>query len=289
MDEQDTADAVISRLAGLRHGVVRRATLTAAGLTRGEIDSRIARGALHRVHRGVYAVGHRSLSAEGRWLAAVLACGPGSVLSHTSATALWKIAEERGGPHVTAPHRLRPPAVVAHEGRLTGADVTIRAGIPVTSPARTLADLAHSLDDQDLERVMREAQFRGLFNRQAIRDALTRRPSVQLRELLDDLNPTQSALEDAFLRLCRRHGIPKPHAQFRDGRRRPDFVWPDARLVVELDSWSAHSTPHAFQADRTQSNAVQLAGWTILRFTYRDVTRRPQLVAAQCARRSASR
>jgi very-short-patch-repair endonuclease len=281
MDEQETADAVIARLAAVRHGVVRRATLTAAGLTRGEIDSRIARGALQPVHRGVYAVGHRSLSAEGRWLAAVLACGPGSVLSHTSAAALWEIAEERGGPHVTAPHRLRPRAVVAHEGRLTAADVTIRAGIPVTSPARTLADLAHSLDDEALERVVREAQFRGLFSVRAIQDALTRRPSVVLRDLLDDLNPTQSKLEDAFLRLCRRHRIPKPRAQIRDGRRRPDFVWPESRLVVEVDSWQAHSTPHAFQADRTRSNAVQLAGWTILRFTYRDVTRRPELVAAQ--------
>jgi very-short-patch-repair endonuclease len=151
----------------------------------------------------------------------------------------------------------------------------------VTSPARTLVDLAQNLDDEALERVVREAQFRGLFSVRAIQDALTRRPSVVLRDLLDDLNPTQSKLEDAFLRLCRRHRIPKPRAQVRDGRRRPDFVWPDARLVVEVDSWQAHSTPHAFQADRTLSNAVQLAGWTILRFTYRDVTRRPELVAAQ--------
>ena len=115
----------------------------------------------------------------------------------------------------------------------------------------------------------------------AIEDALTRRPSVALREVLDDLNPTQSMLEDAFLRLLSAPRNPDA-ARAGPGRpARPDFVWPDARLVVEVDSWSAHSTPYAFQADRTQSNAVQLAGWTILRFTYRDVTRRPQLVAAQ--------
>ncbi len=88
-------------------------------------------------------------------------------------------------------------------------------------------------------------------------------------------------LEDAFLRLCRRHRIPRPQAQVRAGRTRPDFVWPHARLVVEVDSWSAHGTPRAFQADRAQSNAVQLAGWIILRFTYADVTRRPEVVAAQ--------
>ena len=235
-----------------------------------------------RVHRGVYAVGHAALSREGRWMAAVLACGAGAVLSHHSAAVCWAISSPREPVcHVTAPRRLRPVGVVAHRGRLTRADRTLRLGIPITSPARTLADLSQLLGEEQLERVAREAQFRGLFHEASLRDALTRRPSRLLRELLDDLNPTQSELEDAFLRLCRRHGIRRPHAQVHAGRRRPDFVWPAARLVVELDSWSAHSTPHAFQADRTLSNAVQLAGWTILRFTYRDVTRRPELVAAQ--------
>ena len=102
-----------------------------------------------------------------------------------------------------------------------------------------------------------------------------------MRQLLDDRNPSQSKLEDRFLRLCRRHRIPKPQAQVRGGRRRPDFVWPGVRLIVEVDSWQAHGTQHAFQADRTLSNAVQLAGWTILRFTYADITRRPTHVAAQ--------
>ena len=160
---------------------------------------------------------------------------------------------------------------MTHEGRLAPADVTIRAGIPVTSPARTLVDLAHSLDDEALERVVREAQFRGLFSVRAIQDALTRRPSVALRELLDDLNPTQSKLEDAFLRLCRRFEIPRPRAQVRGGRRRPDFVWAASRLVVEVDSWQAHSTPARVPGRPHALNAVQLAGWTILRFTYRDV------------------
>ena len=126
-----------------------------------------------------------------------------------------------------------------------------------------------------------EAQFRRRFNITAIREALDRRPNRALGRLLDDLNPTQSYLETCFLRLCRRHGIPRPRAQVRQGRKRPDFVWSRERLVVEVDSWSAHGTPRAFQADRTQSNALQLAGWTILRFTYADVTRRPALVAAQ--------
>jgi very-short-patch-repair endonuclease len=272
--------ADLTQLASRQYGVVSRAQLSALGLDRGWIQRAVAAGRLIRLHRGVYALGHSAPRDEATWLAAVLACGSGAVLSHTCAGALWLGARWRM-PEVTVPHHRRVRGVITHQGRLAPADRVQRMGIPVTSPARTLADLAHLLDDEALERVVREAQFRRLFSVRAIQDALTRRPSVALRELLDDLNPTQSMLEDAFLRLCRRHGLPKPHAQVRAGRRRPDFVWPDARLVVEVDSWSAHSTPHAFQADRTQSNAVQLAGWTILRFTHRDVTRRPQRVAAQ--------
>lgn len=275
--------ADLTQLANRQYGVVSRGQMSALGLDRGWIQRAVATGRLLRLHRGVYALGHSALRDEATWLAAVLACGPGAVLSHTCAGALWLGGRWRM-PEVTVPHHRRVRGVITHQGHLAPADRVRRMGIPVTSPARTLADLAHSLDGESLERVVREAQFRGLFGVRAIQDALTRRPSVALRELLDDLNPTQSELEDAFLRLCRRHGIPTPRAQVRDGRRRPDFVWPHARLVVEVDSWSAHCTPHAFQADRTQSNAVQLAGWTILRFTHRDVTRRPQLVAAQVRR-----
>jgi very-short-patch-repair endonuclease len=272
----------LARLAARQYGVVTRADLTALGLDRGRVQREVAAARLIRLHPGVYAVGHTSLSREGRWMAAVLACGEGAVLSHASAAILWGLADRREAvPHVTVPRRLRPPGVIAHRGRLAPADRRRRHGIPVTSPSRTIVDQAQELDDIEIERLLREAQFRGLFHAGAIRDALTRRPSRTLRELLDDLNATQSMLEDAFLRLCRRFHIPPPRAQVRRGRRRPDFVWTEHRLVVEVDSWAAHSTPHAFQADRTLSNAVQLSGWMILRFTYTDVRRRAPMVAAQ--------
>src|SRR3954447_22476709 len=159
MDEQQTPDAVIARLALANHGVVDRAALSAAGLSRGEVDGRIRRGQLFVVHRGVYAVGHTALSREGRWMAAVLACGDGAVLSHRRAAVCGCCADREDlVPHVTAPHRLRPAGVVAHRGRLAPADMTVRNGIPVTSPARTLVDLAQSLSDEDLERVVRQAQ-----------------------------------------------------------------------------------------------------------------------------------
>jgi hypothetical protein len=159
--------------------------------------------------------------------------------------------------------------------------MTVRDGIPVTSPARTLVDLAQSLSEEALQRVVRQAQFRRLFDPFAIRDALQRRPSALLRQLLDDLNPSQSELEDRFL-------LPVPSPRHPEapgaGPRRPPAArlrLARARLIVEVDSWQGHGAQHAFQADRTLSNAVQLAGWTIRRFTYADITRRDVRVAAQ--------
>jgi very-short-patch-repair endonuclease len=283
MGGQETPDTRIAALA--RYGVVDRAGLLAAGVTRREIDRRLARGRLHLVHRGVYAVGHPWLSPEGRWLAAVLAGGEGAVLSHWSAAALWRLIEvDPALPHITAEGRLRPAGVVAHRGSLLPADRGLHRGIPVTSVAHTLLDMAGELDDSGFERLVREAQFRRLFSVAAVEELLARRRCRRLRELLDDFNPSQSRLEDAFLRLCRRHRIPAPEAQVRGRRRRPDFVWREARLIVEVDSWSGHGNPVAFQADRTLSNAVQLAGWRILRFTWADVTRRPEEVARQVRR-----
>jgi hypothetical protein len=229
MPRMGARETTLSQLASLQHGVVTRGDLASLGFGRRQIERRTADGRLVRAHRGVYAVGHAALSREGRWMAAVLACGDGAVLSHRSAAVCWGCADrEDVVPHVTASHRLRPAGVVAHRGRLAPADMTVRNGIPVTSPARTLVDLAQILSEEDLERVVRQAQFRRLFDPHAIRDALQRRPSALLRQLLDDRNPSQSELEDRFLRLCRRHGIPRPQAQVRGGRRRPDFVWPGA-------------------------------------------------------------
>jgi very-short-patch-repair endonuclease len=214
----------------------------------------------------------------------VLVCGKGALLSHWSAATLWELVHRDDDlPHVTADRRLRPPGLLAHRGRVTRIDRAKRHGIPVTSLEWTLADLAPLATEERLERLVGEAQFRRRLSVPVLRDVLTRRPNTALRRLLDDLNLTQSHLETCFLRLCRTHELPRPRAQVRDGRKRPDFVWAGQRLVVEADSWLAHGTPRAFQADRTQSNALQVAGWTILRFTYADITRRPDLVAGQVA------
>ncbi|MEA2178258.1 MAG: hypothetical protein QOG77_1555, partial [Solirubrobacteraceae bacterium] len=214
---------VLAELAGRQYGIVSRSQLTALGLDRGWVQRSVAEGQLLRLHRGVYAVGHRAPRREARWLAAVLACGPDAVLSHRSAAELWRIGGASGVPEVTLPRRIRPRGIVAHEAALAAADKALNGNIPLTSPARTVVDLAHVLAERDVERLVREAYFRKLVSAATLRDALTRRPSRLIRELLDDLNPTQSRLEDAFLRLCRRFRIPAPEAQLRAGRRRPDF------------------------------------------------------------------
>jgi very-short-patch-repair endonuclease len=272
----------IAEVASRQYGVVTRRQLR---IGQDAIDHRCRSAQLHRVHHGVYAVGHIGLGQEARWLAAVLACGDGAVLSHRSAAALWNIRlGELFKPEVTTADRRRLPQVTAHRARLAAADRATRRGIPVTSPARTLADLAHVLDHDELTRALRETMFRRLYDRPAIEDALTRRPSRALRDLLTEASVTQSMLEDRFLTICKRHRLPTPHTQHRIGAKRYDFAWPDQRLVVETDSWLAHSTPYAFQADRSQTNALQLAGWLILRFTWADLTRRSRRVAATVSR-----
>jgi very-short-patch-repair endonuclease len=275
-------DIELAALAGRQYGVVARRQL---GLGQDAIDHRCRAGRLHRVHRGVYAVGHLGLGQEARWLAAVLACGDGAVLSHRSAATLWGIRlGELFRPEVTHAEIRRWAGVTGHRSDLADADRTIHRGIPLTSPARTLADLAHVLDHDELTRALREAMFRRLYDPEAIRDALTRRPSKALKDLLTEASVTQSTMEDRFLALCTRQRLPRPHTQYRIGAKRYDFAWPQQRVVVEADSWVAHANQVAFQADRAASNALQLAGWLVLRFTWADLTRRNRAVAATTRR-----
>jgi very-short-patch-repair endonuclease len=282
MGAQPTADQLLAKLAQRQHGVVSRGQLMRLGVGRAQVRRRLESGRLHKLHRGVYAVGHRPQHREAAWLAAVLACGEGAVLSHQSAAVLWRMTDREGGmPHVTARGRRRCPHIVVHEGQLARPDVTTRFGIPVTSPARTLVDLAHALDADEFDRVVREAQYRNLFHVPALRDALERRPASRVRRRLDDIAPTQSTMEDRMLRICRRYRLPQPRTQQWNSGRRIDFLWPEHRVAVEADSWEGHGTPWAFQADRDQSNALQLAGYVILRFTHADITRRPAHVARQ--------
>jgi very-short-patch-repair endonuclease len=271
----------IHDLAGRQHGVISRRQLLERGWHRAAIGRAVAARHLLPLHAGVYAVGHRAIGHEGRWMAAVLAGGADAVLSGRSAAAHHGlIARDTGVTHITAPVAVNRRRIVGHRAALHPGDRTVHRRIPVTTVARTLVDLDHELDDDAYEAVVREAMFRGRFDPAAIADALTRRRARRLARYLDDRTPTQSVMENRFLAICRRHRIPAPLTQQGDAPRL-DFLWPDRRLVVEVDGWAAHRTRIAFQRDRTTTNALLLDGYLVLRFTWEDLTQRPARVAAQ--------
>jgi very-short-patch-repair endonuclease len=279
---RETTDRAIAAIAARQYGVVSRGQLLAAGVSSRQIQRRVATGRLLPLHRAVFAVGHEAPRDEARWLAAVLACGEGAVLSHRSAGALWRVLDhDRALPDVTAATRRRTRGVAVHQGGLVAEDMAVHRRIPVTSPARTLADLAHVLGEHAFERAVRESQFRRLFDVRSVLAVLDRRPSKALRALVADLTPTQTVMEDRLLRLCRRYGLPAPRTQQSIRGSRVDFAWPAHGVIVETDGYEAHGTPAAFQQDRATTNRLQLAGYTILRFTHADLTRRPGDVAGQ--------
>lgn len=262
-----SVETVIARLAARQHGVVSVTQLTAAGLHRSVIARRTRKGLLHCVHRGVYAVGHAGLSNEGRWMAAVLACGTGAVLSHRSAGALWTIVPLSNvievTVHGTAGRKPRSGIKIHRSLTLLPSQVTRRAGIPVTKPSRTLQDLKRRLPSEQFAAALRRAEF--------------------LRLPIDEqLEPdhTRSELERRFLALCRRHHLPKPEVNVRVGRFLVDLLWRDRRLVVEVDGFGAHGTRSAFEADRARDAQLKLMGYDVVRFTWRQITGDASSVAA---------
>jgi very-short-patch-repair endonuclease len=251
-------DGGIARIATRQHGVITRAQLLSIGVLPSGISDRTAAGRLHRIHRGVYAVGHPNLSNEGRWMAAVLACGDRAVLSHDSAAALWKIRPAAPFTDVTvaaSSGRATRKGIRLHRSlSLSPADVTRRAGIPVTKPARTLEDLRRVLPTEKFAAALRQAEFLHL-------------------PLDDRLTPdhTRSELEARFLALLRRHRLPQPEVNAPIDRFLVDFLWGPQRLIVELDGWESHRTRFAFEADRARDTRLKLLGYDVLRFTWRQV------------------
>jgi very-short-patch-repair endonuclease len=280
-------------IARRQHGVVTRRQLLANGFTQKSIRHKIATRSLHPVFNGVYAVGRPALTQPGRWMAAVLSCGPKAVLSHDSAAALWLICKETGNRiHVSVPDGFRPhrPGIVVHRRTtMTSRDVTRRDGIPVTAPVCTLIDIAARLDPGPLEAAINEADKLGLTDPERLRAALTelgRRPGVrQVRELLDrrTFTLTDSALERRFLPLVRGAGLPQPITGARVNGFKVDFYWPDLDLVVETDGLRYHRTPSQQARDRRRDQAHVAAGLTQLRFTHTQVTFEPEQVQATLA------
>jgi very-short-patch-repair endonuclease len=295
MHEQSAKRSAESRIAGLadrQHGVVTRRQLLAMGVGRGSIDWRVGTR-LHPVHRGVYAVGHSALTREGRWLAAVLACGPHAVLSHRSAAALWGIRPSAAAAVevavATSVGRRHRRGIAVHRTRaLPQSELTELAGIPLTTLARTLLDLAVVLDRRGLEKAIDDAERLGLFDLTSIHAAFRSHPGrhALARALERGAEPivTRSELEEHFLTLCERQDIPRPKVNARVGRFEVDFLWPNRRLIVETDGRASHETRAAFERDRARDAELTANGYRVVRFTYRQVERNAGRVAALLTR-----
>lgn len=268
-------------LAGRQHGIVARRQLLALGFDTRSIEHRLARGRLHSVMRGVYAVGWPQLTRERRWMAATLACGDGAVLSHRSAAALWEIgAENAGRIDVSVMRRCRlarPGLCIRSRPTLAPHRVVSRYGIPVTCPAQTLVDLAGELPALQMERTVNEADKRGLIDPDTLRSELEERagePGVRpLRDLLDKrtFRLSDSDLEVLFRPIAASAGLPLPLTKQRINGFEVDFFWPDLGLVVETDGLRYHRTPAAQARDVQRDRAHLLAGMTPLRFTHYEV------------------
>jgi hypothetical protein len=259
----------VAAIGARQHGVVARRQLLAAGLTGSAVDHLVARGWLHPLHRGVYAVGHRAVGPRGRELAAVLWAGADHAVGVRSASAMWGVLPAwRGDVQVVGSRSKRTRGVVVRRTRsLPRSDVTRHYGIPVTTPARTLIDLATVVDFETLEGALAEAQNRGLIRPAA----LIPRATGPLAEALGVTAPTRSRLERAFLRFCAEHGLPRPIVNgFVEGYE-VDAHWPGARLVVEVDGWRYHGHRKAFEDDRERDLILQAAGWRVARVTDRQL------------------
>jgi very-short-patch-repair endonuclease len=266
------------------------------GLSRNALARRVESGRLHRIHKGVYAVGHRRLTSEGRWLAAVMACGRGAVLSHLDAAALWRVYKGEGARiHVTTTNRSGQaiPGLWIHRARrLDAEDVTVKAGIPVTTVARTLVDLTDLLGPDRILRAMREADFLRLLDLDALDAAVQRahgrRRLKALKQALAHHRPGQivrDELEHRFAEVVRAAGLPAPDTNVRVQTRRRrytvDCLWREQRVAVELDGRAAHARAMAFEEDRARDAALSASGLRPLRFTWRRVTHEPDEVIAE--------
>ncbi len=261
----------LARLAANQHGVVSVPQLECLGVHRRGRSKRVASGRLFPIHRGVYAVGHQRLCDEGRWMAAVLACGDGAVLSHRSAAELWGIRRRNRRPSIaggrgessavdltipgTAGRRKREGIALHRSSTLIARDCTRRDGIPVTKPARTLRDLHRLLSPADFAAALREAEFLRLPVGDRSGEARAR-----------------TELESRMQSLWRRHRLPRPSVNVRVDRYEVDFLWPEQSLIVEVDGWESHRTRSAFEEDRARDSRLAILGYEVIRFTWRQVT-----------------
>jgi very-short-patch-repair endonuclease len=271
-------------LAARQHEVVARWQLFLLGFSRHEVRHLVRQGVLHRLFRGVFTVGSPLLTREGRWMAAVLACGEEAVLSHRSAIALWGLRPSIGGAiDVTDPtrsHRNHRGVRLHHTRCLDAQDRAMRKGIPVTSVHRALLDFAETAPAQQLRLAIEMADRKELYDGYAMAKLLARTPGRKgakpLKAVLAQMRGqatlmTRSELENRFLAALRERGYPEPQTDVLIEGELVDFVWVEYRLVIEVDSYLWHKTRKDFESNRRRDTKLQLAGFRVMRPTDRRI------------------
>ena len=261
---------LVERIAANQHGVITIDQLYRVGLTPDAVRHQVRIGYLHRIYRGVYAVGRPDLTQKGRWMAAVKACGDGAALSHRSAAELWGFLELRGGPsHVTVPvggGRAGRDGIRVHRSPSLGpSGTTLRDHIAVTKPRRTLEDLRGAIEASALRDAIRAAEVAGF----------------PIGDLSHPIKRTRSELELIFLELIRRHRLPEPEVNVRVGRFLVDFLWRRQRLVVEVDGGRFHRGALANGDDLVRDARERALRFHVVRLSYWQVVNEASEVIAQ--------
>lgn len=299
-ERRASADDVILRLASARHGVVTRAQLVRAGVSGDRVDRRLKAGRLEPMHRGVYRVGPIR-APRAREMAAVFACGESGVVSHRSAAVLWLLSARPGSGRVeistSRGDHARRPGIHVHRTRTLLADeVTKLDGIPITTVARTLYDLAGVAPRHHVERALVKAVSRGLTSRAALDSLLARHRrhpgASRFRALLErdvPLAATRSEAEDLFLALVRKAQLPTPAVNTTVCGYEVDFVWRAERFAVEIDGYAHHSSAAMFDGDRRRDSVLAAAGVHGTRVTWEQLVKEPEAVLVRLAQALACR
>jgi len=281
-------------LAGRQHGIVSRWQLLALGMSRDQVQDRVAGSQLHQIHRGVYAVGHRKLTLKGVWMGAVLACGPSAGLSHRAALALWDLGRSESGLiDVTVPGRTGrrgPLGLRVHRSKLLQeGDMTEVDGIAVTSLAWTVVDYAAISNRRQVRLVLEALERRRIYIGRELNDLLERTPNRKgvktVRAAIADIKGPapwiQSQLEETFRELIRRSDLLEPEANVFVEGELVDALWRQERVIVELDGFAFHKSRAQFEADRRRDAKLQVAGYRVLRITQERLQNEPEAVLAE--------
>jgi very-short-patch-repair endonuclease len=287
-EHRGRVDRAIGALAEGQYGLVTRPQLSELGLDADAIDYRLKLGRLRPVHRGVYTVGHRLLTQNGRWLAAVLACGEGAVLSHRAAAGLWGLRNETRI-EVTVPRaRHARRRIRVHRIELPPDEITTRHRIPTTTVPRTMLDLSAAVSRDELRSMMRQAETKRLTDPLTLGDLVERHPRrpgiANARAIVEEaqrgMGITKRELEERFQSFLLNAAFPVPTTNTLIEGFEVDCIWREKRLIVELDSRAFHDTPHAFEADRLRDRTLAAQGWRVIRITWRQLNDQPAEVEA---------